>query len=223
MKKILTSLLIGLLCNVSLTGQDLAPIIEESCDCLEKLFADEEKAKDKQAFMFGSEACYKSAYDVSISYETPQETNAFMERFYAHMAKQCPAFSFYGQALSKFISTKMESRVKKKKKCQKIMRTGKFIHLFGTSEDVIVTMMDSVQIVTFGSPDIYTKSRVEWQDECSYKLIHLESTNPFENSIVSPGGQRLVHIVDIKDNGEIILETEFFGSYYLGRYIRLED
>jgi hypothetical protein len=145
----------------------------------------------------------------------------FAIRVLDQLKSNCDAYNKCYEILDKWTLERSPIRVKNREACRGVMKVGEFEDRSG-AEEVIMSMRDSIQVMTFGKEELYTKSKIEWIDDCTYKAIFIESTNPFESSILKKGDEREIRILDIKNSGEIVLEVGMYGRYFLSKVYKLK-
>lgn len=192
-------------------------MVNSSCNCLNNLL---KSGKDKIDFQFSHEDCFKEIYSHLISLPSQDSSDAVYARFIGNMQTTCDAYVKCHDMLGEMTLEKSSIKVKDKALCKQTMRTGEFEDRSG-NEKTIMSMRDSIQIVTFGNHGLYTKSKVTWIDECSYKVTFVESTNPFENGMMKKGDERVIRIIDIKSNGDIIFEVAMYDRWFAGKVTKL--
>jgi hypothetical protein len=210
--------LVALLCLVSfdLISQD--NILQSTCNCLDKLLA---VKLDKVEFQFAHDDCHKEVYTKLISMPTQDSADLYYSSFVESMKANCDSYGQSYEVLDKMTLNKSKSKVRHKSDCKKVMRVGEFEDTSGT-EKAIMSMQDSIQIMTFGKPELYTKSKVVWVDECTYRTIFIESTNPFENGVLKKGDERVIRIIDISPTGKILFEVGMYGRWFLGKVTKIK-
>ncbi len=216
MIRVLLSILLIIAYGDSIYSQVSAKVLNSTCNCLDSLMKDK---KDKIDFQFGLENCLSRSYQGSLGFKSTDSAELFILDLEDKLRKNCESFNQSQSILKKMMMERTESNIKVAKICE-IMRVGDFEDLSGV-ERVIVSMRDSIQIVTFEKTQLYTKSKVIWMDDCSFRVIFITSTNPYENLMLKPGDERVVRIIDIKNGNEIILETEFWGKWFLGKLTKI--
>ncbi len=192
--------------------------VESTCNCLSNLL---KTNKEKVDFQFAHEDCFKEIYSKLIFLPSQDSSDAVYARFMENLESNCDAYGKCHNILDKMTLEKSQIKVKEKKSCKQTMRTGEFEDRSG-NEKTIMSMRDSIQIVTFGDKGLYTKSRIKWIDECSYKVIFVESTNPFENGVLKKGDEREVRIIDVKNNGDIIFEVGMYDRWFVSKVTKLK-
>jgi len=110
--------------------------------------------------------------------------------------------------------------VKDKKLCKQIMQLGEFEQASNVAK-ARMSMQDSIQLVTWNQQGIYTKSKVVWVDDCVYRIIFIESTNPLESSIMKKGDEGEIRITEIKAD-EIFYEVGFNGKWFPGKLKKIK-
>ena len=191
-------------------------VLNSTCNCLDSLLKDK---RNKIDFQFGLENCISRSYQGSLVFKTSDSTELFLSNLEDQLKKNCESFNQCQGILNKMTMEKTESNIKEPKICE-IMRVGDFEDLSGT-ERVVVSMRDSIQIVTFEKTKFYTKSKIIWKDDCSFRVIFIRSSNPYEKLMLKPGDERLTRIIDIKNGKDIIFETGIFGKWFLGRLTKI--
>lgn len=191
-------------------------ILESACNCLDKLLAAQTEKIDKVEFQLANDECFNSAYKNVISLSSADSADLFIASFFENLKSSCESFIKTHEIADKLTLERSTIRIKNRKSCKQTMKTGEFDDSSGT-EKVVMSMRDSIQVMTFGDKGLYTKSKVEWTDECSYKVIFQESTNPFENAVLKKGDEREVTVIDIQKNGDVLLEIGMYGRWFLAK------
>jgi len=192
-------------------------LLNSTCECVESIL---DNNHDKISFSFGYENCFNEVYYKSIGFSAPDSTDLFLESFFNSISANCMAYDKAFEIINRYSQEQIESRVKNPKDCE-LVKSGLFEDNVG-GENVLVSMQDSIQVVTFGDEGLYTKSNIIWHDECTYTLVFVESTNPLEITLMAPGDERKVRIVEINNQKEFIYEVEMFERWFLGRFNRKE-
>jgi len=65
--------------------------------------------------------------------------------------------------------------------------------------------------------------KVQWIDDCSYKLILMESTSPMEKSVYKNEENRIIRVIDIVNEDTIIYQLESEGAYNIGSIIKKRE
>jgi hypothetical protein len=209
-------LIIILTTHYNIFSQD--NLVESSCDCLNNLLKTD---VGKIEFQFAHDECFKGVYSKLISFSSTDSSDAVYTRFMDNLEKSCEAYNKCHSILDKMTLEKSPIRIQNKKSCKQTMQIGEFEDRSG-NEKIVMSMRDSIQVVTFGDKGLYTKSKVEWIDECSYKVIFIESTNPFENGILKKGDEREIRIIDIRKNDDVIFEVGMYDRWFLGKVKKLK-
>ena len=121
--------------------------------------------------------------------------------------------------MHQFYSTHKFESIATKKDCQ-ILKSGTFV-TYGDMDSTLIIMTKNSQHLKFKS-GAYTKSKFEWIDDCTYKLIRIESTDPFEKQI-PPGDVRIVKIIHVSKDGTIFYELLVNNRSYSGRLIKISE
>lgn len=192
-------------------------IFQSTCDCFAKLPASN---LDKIDFQFAIESCFDQAEAKAISLKSKDSSETFIRKFLVKLAADCQHYNKAKTISDKLTLQKSEMKIKDRKTCKQMMLTGDFKDK-RRNDKITMSMRDSVQFVKFGDDGTYTKYKIEWIDDCSYKTIFIESTRPLENSLVSKGDEREVRIIDIRDN-EVTYEVGMFGRWFAGKLTKIK-
>ena len=177
-------LLITILLTAQLDSFSQDNVLKSPCDCLEKLLT---RNFDKIDFQFAHEACFGEVYSRAISFTAADSAEMFITTILHQLKSNCDAYNKCHEILDKWTLERSPIRVKNREACRDVVKVGEFEDRSG-AEKVIMSMRDSIQVMTFGKEGLYTKSKIEWIDDCTYKAIFIESTNPFESSILKKRG-----------------------------------
>ena len=82
-------------------------------------------------------------------------------------------------------------------------------------------MRKNKQIIEY-KDGTYTKSKIKWIDDCSYKVTRVKSTNA-EDSRIKPNHVMQVNIVYVKNSEIIFYEILLNAKAYSGRMIKISD
>jgi hypothetical protein len=192
-------------------------LVESTCNCITKVV---ETPKNKIDFCLSYADCFNEASARISAIASADSVEAFVFSFYDDLSRNCDSDGKFRGILNRMTLEPTETVVKDRKTCKQIMRTGEFEQRVGT-EKVMISMRDSTQIVTFDRGQ-FTKSKVMWIDACSYRLIFVASTNPVESAFLKDGDERIVRIIDIRDNGDIVIETGFYDRWYVSKITKVK-
>jgi hypothetical protein len=190
---------------------NLDEFLATTCNCIQTLNV----LKDKLDFSIKSQNCYGELLKKLIN----ENQNAFdyveLKAILTFgLAQKCANWRSFHDEEMKYLHEEEESKIKDQDLCR-IVREGIFTQS-DSFEDIEITMMDSVQLVTYKRQGYHTKSRIKWLDGCSYKLILIESTHPYERRVEEIEGDRIIRIIDIINNDTVIYQTERKGLYDIG-------
>jgi hypothetical protein len=201
-------------------GQDegLNIALDSACSCLtEALNRPEENTKFDFELKF--DVCLDSLFDRAIRIDTAFNSNLKKNQLLNNDLKNnCENFDKIDSLHQLYMSHTFES-IASKTACQ-IMKSGTFV-TYGDKDSTLIIMDKKRQLVQFKS-GTYTKSKVKWIDDCSYQLIRIESTDPFEKQ-VPPGNVRLIKIIYVGEDGTIFYEILVNGKAYPGRLIKIAE
>ena len=189
---------------------------DSTCTCLESLL---EVQNNKVDFSLGLENCLSKSFREAYKFSSSEMVDKYLVDLENFLKSNCMAFNQCQMIINPMYKQKTESRIYNPEIC-KMFKSGEFEEK-GESEKTTVSMMDSIQIVKFEKSGYYTKSKVIWTDNCTFKLVFISSTNPYEKMMTKYGDTREIRIIDITGGKEIILETEFAGLYFLNKLTKL--
>lgn len=193
-------------------------MLEATCNCLTNVLS---TSTEKVQFVLAHEECFKTAYAKSIAMKSSDSAGSYVDSFMELLSANCDSYRECHEILDKFTLVRSEIKVNDKKTCRQVMQVGDFEDTSGV-ERTIMSMRDSIQIMTFGDDAIYTKSKVIWKDDCTYNVVFIESTNSFENSLLKKGDERVIRVIDIIDNEQIVYEVGMFGRWFMGRVRKIK-
>jgi hypothetical protein len=191
--------------------------IDSTCSCLQYLLKTQNSKID---FSIGLENCISISFQEALKFKSPQMVDKYLIDIENQLKSDCQAYIQCQKILYQMSLQKTESKIIDFDNC-KIMRTGDFEDNSG-SERSIVSMMDSIQIVKFEKTGYYTKSKVIWKDDCSFNLVFVSSTNPYEKLMTKYSDTREIRIIEISEGQKIILEIEFSGLYFIKELTKLK-
>ena len=216
MKKLIVVISI-IICQFS-NAQESALIeaAESACSCL---YEASKEYKDKIDCRNKFNSCLKQyieeAQRIDSTINTPEELNNLIQKT---LRDNCEKFNYIDSIVQDYTTNKETDFVVKIEDCQ-ILKNGIFI-TEGDKDSAKIIMQDSLQTIKFKS-GAYTKSKVVWLGPCSYKIIRIESTDPYEKQMVQPGEERVIRILGVENKKTITFELAARGRVYPGRLIKL--
>jgi superfamily II RNA helicase len=188
--------------------------ITDTCNCLREAL----KKTDKLEFNRANDGCFRTLLRVLLEDMAKDEANEELGRIMTKvLRKDCDIYQKHLDAEKAFGAKRVASKIRNPAVCQ-IFRTGEF-HEPTSSDNVVVTMRDSIQIVTFEDTHVYSKSKVTWLDDCTYRLTFMETTNPYEKMLMEQNFVRTVRIIDVNDN-LVVVEIKINNGYVLAELIK---
>lgn len=216
MKLLLVTLIVILITfNAKAQNDKKESIIDSTCTCIGNAIDNEENTKFDFEYDFGicMDSLVSQLRNYDSKYTDPNEVNTFI---HTEIKENCNRYSevdslkaLYAKHSFDIIATPEE--------CS-IMKNGVFMN-HGDQDSLRITMKNDEQIINY--PDgTYTKAKIKWIDDCSYKVIRKESTNA-EDSRIKPGHEMTIKIIYVKDNRIIFYEMLLNDKAYSGRMIKL--
>ena len=218
MKHLLFALSVLLISSIS-KGQDdqKKNIIDSTCTCIGNAIDNEENTKFD--FEYDFDICMDSLVSRLSKYDSKykdvNEVNTFI---HSELKENCDRYrevdslkALYRNSTFDIIATPEE--------CS-IMKSGVYMN-YGDQDSIRITMNKKEQVINY--PDgTYTKAKIKWIDDCSYKVIRKESTNA-DDSKIKPGHEMTVKIIYVKDKRIIFYEILLNNKSYSGRMVKLSE
>ena len=216
---ILTILIVISFTSYSQEYNSIDSLADSTCSCLYDVASNHQDKLDfNTRFSECLELYIKNAQVIDSTLNTSEKFKALVS---VTLKEICLEYQFIDSVYKHYASMKELDFIVKTEDCQ-ILRTGNYISE-GDKDITIIQMNDTLQIVNFKS-GAYTKSQVVWLGPCSYKIIRIESTDPYEKAMVKPGDERVIRIVKVEDKSVFTYElTMGNGGIYTGKLVKLEE
>lgn len=211
--------LVILFCSLTFNtfGQDeLTKVLDSACNCLSAA-ANTVEENTKFDFEYKFNTCLDSLFHRAIAIDSSYQNNLKKNELIHRELKSNYADFNKIDSLHQFYSTLTFESIASADDC-KLLHSGTFV-TYGDPDSTLIIMNKKEQMVVFKS-GTYTKSKIEWIDECSYRLIRIESTDSYEKQ-VAPGDVRIVKIIHVSHDGTIFYEILVNGRSYSGRLIKI--
>ena len=190
-------------------------IIDSTCTCIGRAIDNEENTKFD--FEYDFDICMDSLVSRLSKYDSKykdiKEVNTFI---HSELKENCHRYQEV-DSLKAIYSTHTFDIIATPEECS-IMKSGVFMN-YADKDSIRITMNKKEQVINY--PDgTYTKAKIVWIDDCSYKVIRNESTNA-DDSRIKPGHEMTVKIIYVKDNRIIFYEILLNNKAYSGRMVKL--
>ncbi len=199
-------------------GDQMEVALDSACTCLTNAAnAPEENTKFDFEYKFGVclESLFSRVQQIDSSYVDRIKLNQLIHK---ELKESCEQFILI-DSIHQFYSTHTFEIIATKEDCE-ILKSGTFV-TYGDADSTLIIMTKNSQILKFKS-GAYTKSKVKWIDDCTYELIRIESTDPFEKQI-PPGDVRMVKIIHVSQDGTIFYEIIVNNKSYSGRLMKVSN
>lgn len=192
-------------------------ILATTCTCIGKAIDEEHDIKFDFEFAFGN--CLDSLkidlVQLDKKYSSTIQVNQFI---HSELKENCNRYEEV-DSIQAYYSSHAVSSIASKKDCE-IMKSGVFIE-YGDKDSTKIIMSKNEQKVEYAD-GTYSKSKIEWLNGCSYKVIRIESSKT-NDPVVPPGHEMQVNIVYVKDGKIIFYEILMNNKVYSGRMIKIKE
>ena len=166
-------------------------ILKSACACFGKA-VDAEK-NTKFDFEFNYEICVDSLSKQLKRYNPQYNDHKKVERFmYIDLGYYCKCYH-ETDSLERNYSVHSFKPIVSISDCT-IMNSGVFME-YGDTDSAMIYMSKKKQTIKY-KDGTYTKSKIEWQDDCSFKIIRVKSTNATDSKN-EPGSEMVIKILKV--------------------------
>lgn len=195
---------------------DEKEIIEQTCTCIGNAIDTEVDTKYDFEYNFG--VCMDSLKAklkvLDPKYNDINQINSFI---HTEIKAGCSRYHEV-DSLKRFYSTHVFESIATSGDCE-ILKQGFFL-TYGDKDSAKIEMKGNLQMIHYRD-GTYTKSKIVWLSDCSYKVIRKKSTNT-DDAKIPKGNEMLVNIIYVKDGVVVYYEIIMNQHAYSGRLIKIE-